>query len=210
MRHTTKIGIAIASMLIVAAMAAVDVPAAAAKPTVLCVVNEDPCPKEKTKPKNSELYGYASSETTIETELELVSELGSVECAQGKLVIRTGEPKLELLTGEAFFVFASCSYGESACVAEPGKSGYPAFVKAVGEGNGTFSISEPSLQVSCAFGKCVYGVMALGGEISGGATAEMRASGLMSKLSGPFTCPGAFTYQGVFEDIQSPTYVSHG
>lgn len=181
---------------------------AAAKPSALCVANEDPCAVKNIK--SEWVYGYAGPTTENPTSVKLTSGLGTMSCEVAKIVLEVSTGKGEPIVAESWFILGNCLYLGSKCFGESEALRYFATIEALSKGNGLFTVGKPVLVLSCSFGECRYTALGLDGEIKGGNPAMLSVNDPLEKLSGGVQCPSTFTYVGTLEDqAELATYVTH-
>jgi hypothetical protein len=181
---------------------------AAAKPTALCVVNEDPCAAKNIKSES--LYGFFGPITENPTEGKWTSSMGTLSCKEGKLVTDFTTGKGEPIVGKTWFYLFTCLYLGSKCSVEPEALNYFGTVEALTKGDGLLTVGKPVFVLSCEFGKCKYTTLGLKSEIKGGNPAMLSVNAPLEKLAGGIQCPTTFTYVGLLED-QAPTatFITH-
>jgi hypothetical protein len=198
----------IAAIAALSATALIGVASATAKPTALCLANEDPCAAKNIY--EPALYGAASSGSKVKTIITLSGLTGgvTVTCPSGKFLTSHGAPGEPLLGTVYGFSFNSCS--ECAIsVTEP--ANYSASIEATSAGNGTMSFAKPKLQVNCPGAICYYSNATAKAELEGGKPLVIRLDTVLEKQPGGIgICASTVNLHGVYEQVfVEGLYVTH-
>jgi hypothetical protein len=153
--------------------------------TMLCRA-ASPCAPPEAYPAETAVKASLEKGTEAVLKTNLVNVKCPTSTAEGKTTAESGEP----LPGEVTALsFSGCkTEGGTTCTVTTQNLPYAASLKATGEGNGTLTVTNPSVKVVCGFVlSCAFGTEPL--EVKGGAPAKVIAKEVVPNSGGGSVCP---------------------
>jgi hypothetical protein len=164
---------------------------ASAADTVLCKVEESPCPKGSK-------WELTSFEAKAEP-LKLLTSLGTIECASSTIKGNLGVLNAPQGLGLESIVFATCKMGGIGCTVKTVGVGGMAFLR-TNVNLGETTLSNTAVLVECSLLHCIYEgqpVFHLLGK-NGAETAKFTASELALMTVGGMFCPKTTKLDAVY------------
>lgn len=159
-------GLLLAATIVALAVAGVGSAAPAlAKPSVLCKVNEDPCPEEDiySLPAN---FGGGQGGTSVEVALPEVT----ISCPIGKLFMVLNETEGPLVGEVTRWKPVACE--PEPCYLEALETGYSAELEATGGGDGVLTVVASNFLADCYPPICLYSTTPIEFTFEGGSYLE--------------------------------------